>query len=169
MSVENYLESIRKNTKSNSDKTSSLNSTIKDLLNYESLKRAVSDGIVDGSKEEFKKLAELSKKVLTSSDASASELKAIRSLLAMFYQQIPKNSAGNASVSVEDWIKALKQVLDEFGYTLPLKFQNRLKHDSVSSAAQAGADPKQVFQQLNVTQVNQTLVLHICSEALKFG
>ena len=159
MSVESYLESIRKNTKSNADRTSSLDSTIKDLLNYESIKRAVSDGIVDGSKEEFKKLAELSKKVLTSSDASATELKAIRSLLAMFYQQIPKNSSGNTSVSAETWIKALKEVLDEFGDSLPLKFQNRLKHDIVSSAAQAGADPKQVFQQLNVTQVNQTLVL----------
>ena len=77
----------------------------------------------------------------------------------MFYAQIPKNNQGNTQVSAESWVKALKEVLDEFGDSLPDKFRNRLKYDIVGTAAQAGADPKQVFQQLNVTQINQTMVL----------
>lgn len=158
MSVESYLESIRKNTISNSDKTAKLNSTIKDLLNYESLKKAISDGVEKGNKVQFKRLAELSKKILTSSDATAAELKEINALLKLFYAQIPKNSNGNASVPADAWIRALKEVLDEFGDKLPQKFQNRMKNDIVSAAAAGGADPKLVMQQVNM-QVNQTVLL----------
>ena len=159
MSVESYLDSIRKNTISNADKTASLNNTIKDLLNYESLKKAVSAGVEKGNREQFKRLAELSKKILLTSDATNAELKETNQLLKLFYAQIPKNSSGNAQVTVDSWVKALKEVLDEFGNSLPQKFQNRLKYDIVSAAAEGGADPKAVFQQLNMTQVNQTVVL----------
>lgn len=159
MSVESYLDSIRKNTISNADKTASLNSTIKDLLNYESLKKAVSAGVEKGNKEQFKRLAELSKKILLTSDATNAELRETNKLLKLFYAQIPKNSAGNAQVTVDSWVRALKEVLDEFGDSLPQKFQNRLKYDIVSAAAEGGADPKAVFQQLNLTQVNQTVIL----------
>lgn len=159
MSVESYLDSIRKNTISNADKTASLNNTIKDLLNYESLKKAVSAGVEKGNREQFKRLAELSKKILLTSDATNAELKETNKLLKLFYAQIPKDSAGNTQVTADSWVKALKEVLDEFGDSLPQKFQNRLKYDIVSAAAEGGADPKAVFQQLNMTQINQTVIL----------
>lgn len=159
MSVESYLDSIRKNTVNTSNKTASLNNTMKDLLNYESLKKAVSDGVEEGNKEQFKKLAELSKKILTTSDATTAELKEVNQLLKLFYSQLPKTSSGTTQVSAESWIRALKEVLDEFGDLLPLKFQNRLRNDIVATAADAGANPQVVMQQLNMTQVNQTVIL----------
>lgn len=167
MSVESYLESIRKNTIKNSEKTSNLNNTMKDLLNYESLKKAVSAGVESGNKEQFKRLAELSKKILTNSDATTAELKETNQLLKLFYAQIPKNSSGSTAVSADSWVKALKEVLDEFGNSLPEKFQKRLKYDIVSSAAEAGANPKLVMQQLNMTQVNQTMVVQNIFDYMK--
>lgn len=162
MSVEDYLNSIRKNTNTSAQKTSKIDSTIKDLLNYESLKRAVKDGVARGNEEQFKKLSDLSKKILSTSDASALELQEINKLLKLFYSQLPKNSSGKAEVTAESWVAALKDVLDEFGNSLPEKFQKRLKNDLVSSAAEAGADPRAVFQQLNQQQniqVNQNITL----------
>lgn len=167
MSVESYLDSIRKNTIKNSEKTSNLNNTMKDLLNYESLKKAVSAGVESGNKEQFKRLAELSKKILTNSDATTAELKETNQLLKLFYAQIPKNSSGSTAVSADSWVKALKEVLDEFGNSLPEKFQKRLKYDIVSSAAEAGANPKLVMQQLNMTQVNQTMVVQNIFDYMK--
>lgn len=163
MSVEDYLNSIRKNTNSTTKKTSAVDSTIKELLNYEALKRAVKDGVIKGNEEQFRKLSELSRKILTSSDATASELQEINQLLKLFYSEIPKNSSGNTQVALDSWIKALKEILDEFGNSLPEKFQKRLKYDIVASASEGGANPRQVFQQLNQQQniqINQTLVLN---------
>lgn len=154
MSVENYLESIRKNTKTSSNHTSELNTTMKNLLNYEALKRAVSAGVAKGNKDQFKRLEELSKKILMTTDATAGELKEINVLLKAFYASIPKNSTGSAEVSAGSWVKALKEILDEFGDKLPDKFRNRVRNDLVSTAAAAGADPNAVFQQLNAQQVN---------------
>lgn len=159
MSVEDYLNSIRKNTASTSSHSEKLSDTMRELLNYETLKKSISAGVEKGNREQFKRLSELSKKILSTSEATSQELREINLLLKMFYAQIPKNNQGNTQVSAESWVKALKEVLDEFGDSLPDKFRNRLKYDIVGTAAQAGADPKQVFQQLNVTQVNQTMVL----------
>lgn len=166
MSVESYLDSIRKNTQRSMDRTASLNSTIKDLLNYESLKRAIKDGVTESQRKEFKRLDELSEKILLASDATVDELKETNTLLRSFYAILPKNGAGTTSVSSVSLIQALKEVLDEFGDALPLKFQNRLRYDLVATAQNAGADPKMVFQQLNQTQVNQTVVIQNILEQL---
>lgn len=164
MSVESYLDSIRKNTSSTTNKTASLDNTMKDLLNYESLKKAVTDGVEKGNKDAFKRLAELSKKILSTSDATNAEIRETNQLLKLFYASLPKTSSSSSSTSVttESWVKALAEVLEEFGDKLPEKFQTRLKYDIVSTAASAGADPKVVMQQVNQinnTQVNQTVIL----------
>ena len=164
MSVESYLESIRKNTVNNSQKTAKLETTLKDLLNYETLKRAVAAGVENGSSEGMKRLEVLSQKILSSSDASVAELQETNALLREYFS---KFSGGTASATSEEWIKALKEVLDEFGDNLPEKFQKRLQNDIAGIASNAGANGSDVLKELQDTQKSQTEILQAIYDDMK--
>lgn len=162
MSVESYLESIRRNTVNTSEKTSKLESTFKDLLNYETLKRTVATGMDDS--KSMKRLAELSQKILISQNATTEELKIANDLMLEFFAQF---SGGKVSASSETWIKSLKEVLDEFGDNLPEKFQKRIQNDIAGIASDAGANGSEVLNQLQDTQKSQTEILQAIYSGMK--
>lgn len=136
---------MRQSNGSSSSGSQDLNGTLKDLLGFESLRRAMSMGVLDGTRIGFDKLNELSRKVISTNDASAQELKQIKTMLKEWYSMQHTNGNGKIPVGAEAMVKGIKSVLDEFGDKLPLKFQTMLKNDLTRTAVAGGAKSEDVL------------------------